>query len=57
MTDAQLLGEIEARVKAARQEEEPEVPDFEPVPEDEQPRLDQKSPIRCPHCGEEFIPK
>ena len=32
------------------------VPDFQPVSEDEQPRLDQKVPIACPHCGEEFIP-
>lgn len=32
-------------------------PDFQPVGIDEQPRLDQKSPIACPHCGEEFIPK
>ena len=33
------------------------VPDFQPVDESEQPRLDQKSPVTCPHCGEEFIPK
>jgi len=33
------------------------VPDFDPVSMDEQPRLDQKSPIACPHCGEEFIPE
>jgi hypothetical protein len=32
-------------------------PDFSPVDEDEQPRLDQKSPITCPHCGGEFIPE
>jgi hypothetical protein len=30
--------------------------DFDPVGEDEQPRLDQKKPIECPHCGEEFTP-
>ncbi len=29
-------------------------PDFEPVDASEQPRLDQKKPIVCPHCGEEF---
>lgn len=29
---------------------------FVPVDESEQPRLDQKAPITCPHCGEEFIP-
>ena len=31
-------------------------PDFEPVDESEQPRLDQKSPVTCPACGHEFIP-
>jgi hypothetical protein len=33
------------------------VPDFQPVGANEQPRLDQKAPVTCPHCGEEFIPK
>lgn len=32
-------------------------PDFQPVGADEQPRLDQKAPIECPHCGGSFIPK
>jgi len=32
-------------------------PDFSPVSVDEQGRLDQKSPITCPHCGVEFIPE
>lgn len=32
-------------------------PDFEPVPEEEQGRLDQKSPVTCPACGTEFVPK
>lgn len=32
-------------------------PDFHPVGADEQPRLDRKSPITCPHCGQEFIPE
>lgn len=27
------------------------VPDFQPVGADEQPRLDQKNPVICPHCG------
>lgn len=31
-------------------------PDFEPVDVSEQPRLDQKAPVTCPHCGEEFVP-
>lgn len=33
------------------------VPDFQPVGADEQPRLDQKAPVTCPHCGELFVPK
>lgn len=33
------------------------VPDFQPVSEDEQGRLDQKKPIICPECGAEFTPK
>lgn len=32
-------------------------PDFEPVDASEQPRLDQKKPVVCPHCGEEFTPE
>lgn len=32
----------------------PKVPDFEPVGMDEQPRLDEKTPIECPKCGHEF---
>lgn len=31
-------------------------PDFQPVSEDEQPRLDQKKPVTCPECGHEFTP-
>ena len=31
--------------------------DFMPVGADEQPRLDERSPITCPHCGEEFVPR
>ncbi len=27
------------------------VPDFQPTDEDDQPRLDEKSPVICPHCG------
>jgi ParB-like chromosome segregation protein Spo0J len=32
------------------------VPDFEPVPIDEQPRLDEKKKVACPNCGCEFTP-
>jgi hypothetical protein len=31
--------------------------DFDPVDESTQPRLDQKAPVTCPHCGTEFVPK
>jgi hypothetical protein len=33
------------------------VPDFSPVGEDEQGRLDQKKPIVCPSCGVSFVVK
>jgi hypothetical protein len=33
-----------------------EPPNFLPGSEDEQGRLDQKKPIECPNCGEEFTP-
>jgi len=32
------------------------IPDFQPVDESEQPRLDMKKPIVCPECGHEFVP-
>jgi hypothetical protein len=31
-------------------------PDFAPVGQDEQGRLDEKAKVTCPHCGEEFTP-
>jgi len=31
-------------------------PDFEPVSEDEQSRLDEKKLVTCPECGKEFRP-
>jgi hypothetical protein len=34
-----------------------ETPDFQPVGIDEQGRLDQKKPVICPECGNEFTPK
>lgn len=33
------------------------VPDFQPVGEDEQGRLDEKKKVVCPECGAEFTPK
>ncbi len=29
---------------------------FDPVGFDDQGRLDEKSPVKCPHCGAEFVP-
>ena len=34
-----------------------DVPDFAPVDESEQPRLDQKKSVICPECGHEFVLK
>jgi ParB-like chromosome segregation protein Spo0J len=33
-----------------------DTPNFLPAGVDEQGRLDQKAPVRCPHCGAEFQP-
>lgn len=32
------------------------IPDFQPIPEDEVPRLDEKKKVVCPECGHEFTP-
>lgn len=32
-------------------------PQFEPVDEEEQPRLDEKKKVVCPECGHEFAPE
>lgn len=32
------------------------VPDFQPIPEEEVPRLDEKKKVCCPECGHEFTP-
>ena len=32
-------------------------PNFQPASENEQGRLDEKTPIECPHCGVSFVPK
>jgi hypothetical protein len=31
-------------------------PAFNPISEDDVARLDQKKPVVCPHCGQEFVP-
>jgi ParB-like chromosome segregation protein Spo0J len=33
-----------------------EEPNFEPGTEDDQGKLDEKSPIECPHCHKHFVP-
>jgi hypothetical protein len=61
-----ILADIEAGVELGDLFREDEIdniladirsPDFSPVGPETQPRLDQKSPIECPHCGAEFVPK
>ena len=32
------------------------VPDFQPIPEEDVPRLDEKKKVCCPECGHEFTP-
>lgn len=32
------------------------VPAFDPIDDDDQPRLDEKKKIECPACGHEFVP-
>ena len=34
----------------------PPEPDFQPGTEDDQGKLDEKSPIECPHCHKHFVP-
>lgn len=31
-------------------------PDFQPVGVEQQGRLDEKAKVKCPHCGQEFVP-
>ena len=33
-----------------------EIPTFDPIPAEDQPRLDLKKPVQCPECGHEFTP-
>jgi len=61
-----ILGDLQAGVDLSafwRQDELDELladirpPDFAPVDVSEQPRLDQKKSVTCPHCGAEFTPE
>ncbi len=33
------------------------VPEFDPGTVDDQGKLDEKKPVQCPNCGEQFVPK
>jgi len=52
----QDVGELVAYLNGLAEDIGIQSPDFEPVGIDKQGRLDQKSPVTCPHCGEEFVP-
>ena len=54
--DAELLVSWQSDIAALRTMIDV-TPDFQPVDESEQPRLDQKAPVTCPHCGMEFVPE
>ena len=47
---------VNAMLEALANGETQPMPDFEPVGEDEQGRLDEKKKIECPECGHEFTP-
>ena len=47
---------IKALLEAVANAEQGPMPDFEPVGEDEQGRLDEKAKVACPECGYEFTP-
>ncbi len=45
---------IQGLLEAVANSETQPMPKFEPVGEDEQSLLDQKTPVECPKCGHEF---
>jgi ParB family chromosome partitioning protein len=51
--DLDLLGFDADEIEAALN---PNEPDFAPGTEDDQGKLDEKSPIECPHCHKHFVP-
>jgi len=58
---AGILADLEQKIGEAYQDlnfdalaAEFAIPSFDPVGEDEQPRLDVKKPHICPECGYEF---
>jgi ParB-like chromosome segregation protein Spo0J len=58
-TDSEALDRLIAEIGDADLEallSEVEVPDFSPVGEDEQGRLDERATVTCPDCGHTFTP-
>ena len=51
--DISITGFDDAEFKTLLQEVNPQ---FNPIPEDEVPRLDEKKKVVCPECGHEFTP-
>lgn len=51
--DLTLTGFDNDEIKKIEQEVNPQ---FNPIPESEVPRLDQKKKVVCPECGHEFTP-
>lgn len=51
--DLGLLGFDEVGIEAALN---PDEPDFAPGAESDQGKLDEKTPIECPHCHKHFTP-
>lgn len=56
LTDVPDAGSLLASLDAADVDALLTGPDFEPVSEDEQSRLDEKKLVTCPDCGKEFRP-
>jgi hypothetical protein len=50
------VGEFLASMDGADLESLLEGPEFDPVGDDDQPRLDEKKTVTCPECGTTFKP-
>lgn len=55
---ADLIGEVDGQINGTGQSagSATQPQNFQPVAATTQPRLDQRKPIACPHCGKEFVP-
>jgi len=56
LLEAEMDGDMEKLLAPIGVDFDLEIPNFGAVGEDEQGRLDQKSPVKCPECGHEFVP-